>query len=67
MTATRVAAGVAISEGQLDAAFADSRPSFSAPLSIVVEGDESVATRISIYVEAHRQRLWVDGPVFAAG
>lgn len=58
---------VAISEGSMSAKRRSDAYSSQIPFCLIIEAEGDKAQRISIYLDAHGRRLWVDGPVFAAG
>jgi hypothetical protein len=64
---SRLRAGLTIAEGELRAVRAASSAELVVPIAMVVEEGEGGIARLSAYFDTYGQRLWVDGPVFAAG
>lgn len=67
VTESRRRAGLTIAEGELKAVRAASSAELVVPIAIVIDESEGGISRLSAYFDTYGQRLWVDGPVFAAG
>jgi len=54
-----------IGEGRLQAKLHRDRSAVEMPLALVLEMNDGSISRLSLYLDAQRHRLWSDGPIFA--
>jgi hypothetical protein len=59
-------ASLVIGEGGLTARLHRDPAPVSIPMAVALESDDGGIARLSVYLDAHRYRLWADGPIFAS-